>query len=142
MAYAYITPKGYRRILHLGRLRMEHVVVWEATQGQIPPGMQVHHRNEDKLDNCIENLELVTALHHKRLHSGCKLVDGVWWKKCRHCEQFKPIDADHWYFVATRGGHVMSVCKDCQIANSVAFKQRRRARHVALTPAVGLGALE
>ena len=40
--------------------RWEHRVVWTQHHGAIPKGMQIHHRNSNKLDNRIENLELVT----------------------------------------------------------------------------------
>ena len=38
-----------------------HRVVWEAFNGPIPEGMQVNHINEDKLDNRLENLNLMTC---------------------------------------------------------------------------------
>ena len=40
--------------------RWEHRVVYAKHHGAIPKGMQIHHRNSNKLDNRIENLELVT----------------------------------------------------------------------------------
>jgi hypothetical protein len=41
--------------------RLIHRVVWEAVNGPIPDGLQINHKNGDKSDNRIENLELVTA---------------------------------------------------------------------------------
>lgn len=37
-----------------------HVLVWEAFNGKKPNGMQVNHKDEDKTNNRLENLELVT----------------------------------------------------------------------------------
>lgn len=37
-----------------------HRLVWEAFNGPIPEGMQVNHINEDKTDNRLENLNLMT----------------------------------------------------------------------------------
>ena len=37
-----------------------HRLVWEAFNGAIPEGMQVNHINEDKTDNRLENLNLMT----------------------------------------------------------------------------------
>lgn len=37
-----------------------HRVVWESFNGPIPSGMQVNHINEDKTDNRLENLNLMT----------------------------------------------------------------------------------
>lgn len=38
-----------------------HSLVVTAFKGPIPAGMQVNHINEDKTDNRLENLEIVTA---------------------------------------------------------------------------------
>lgn len=38
-----------------------HRLVWEAFNGPIPEGMQVNHINEDKTDNRLENLNLMTC---------------------------------------------------------------------------------
>lgn len=38
-----------------------HYLVVTTFKGPIPPGMQVNHVNENKLDNRLENLEVVTA---------------------------------------------------------------------------------
>ena len=37
-----------------------HRIVWEAFNGPIPPGMQINHIDEDKTNNNLDNLELVT----------------------------------------------------------------------------------
>lgn len=123
-----MSAKGYVRLRRGGRKRMEHDLVWEAAHGPIPAGYQVHHRNENKSDNRLENLQLLSAVDHKRVHSGCELRDGVWWKPCRICKEFKPVTSEHWYFVATRGGHPMSVCRKCQVQLSVDGKRKRRRR--------------
>jgi hypothetical protein len=37
-----------------------HILVWEAFNGPIPEGMQINHINENKYDNRLENLNLMT----------------------------------------------------------------------------------
>ena len=37
-----------------------HSLVWEAFNGPVPQGMQVNHINENKSDNRLENLNLMT----------------------------------------------------------------------------------
>lgn len=37
-----------------------HRLVWEAFNGPVPKGMHVNHINEDKTDNRLENLNLMT----------------------------------------------------------------------------------
>ena len=46
-----------------------HRKVWILHNGPIPDGHHIHHKNEDKLDNRIENLELVSGSEHTRNHS-------------------------------------------------------------------------
>ena len=38
-----------------------HRLVWETFNGEIPKGYQVNHINEDKTDNRLENLNLMTC---------------------------------------------------------------------------------
>lgn len=40
--------------------RRVHRVVWEAFNGPIPDRLEVNHKNLDRMDNRLENLELLT----------------------------------------------------------------------------------
>jgi len=119
--YGTITPKGHRRIYHGGRYRMEHVVVWEKHHGPVPVGQCVHHLNGDPLDNRIENLQVVDPTTHKRIHSGCELRNGTWWKPCRKCGRIQPETE---YYQRRTG--IGSWCKTCTIYEAVQNKRRRR----------------
>ncbi len=45
-----------------------HRLVWQTIHGPIPKGMQVHHIDENKLNNHISNLELLPIGVHQGLH--------------------------------------------------------------------------
>ena len=49
------------------RLRI-HRAVWEYFNGPIPDGFHVHHKDGDKSNNSIENLELMKAGEHLHYH--------------------------------------------------------------------------
>ena len=49
-----------------------HVYVWEYYNGNIPKGYHVHHIDGDKNNNEIENLCILTASQHEKLHMSEK----------------------------------------------------------------------
>lgn len=51
-----------------------HVYVWEYYNGNIPIGYHVHHKDENKFNNEISNLEILTGSQHSKLH-GSELTE-------------------------------------------------------------------
>jgi hypothetical protein len=51
-----------------GRRAYLHRDVWRHHYGNIPVGYDVHHLDEDKHNNRIENLALLTKSEHTKLH--------------------------------------------------------------------------
>ena len=130
--YGTVSAKGYRRVMcpDQHRYRMEHVLVWEAANGRpVPAGHCIHHRNEEKLDNRIENLEAVTHLDHKRMHSPNYRRDaaGEWEKRCPDCEVWMLPTREHFHF---QKGYPLPRCKPCWVRRVVREKQERRANRI------------
>ncbi|MFW9602453.1 MAG: HNH endonuclease [Prevotella sp.] len=65
-------PSGYyqstTRCTDGSRKNWLHQYVYEEDNGPIPQGYDVHHRNENKSDNSISNLELLTMAEHQEEH--------------------------------------------------------------------------
>lgn len=60
---SHITWDGYLQIrLTVGKKRTVkiHKLVWEAFNGPIPEGYEINHIDENKLNNSLDNLSLVT----------------------------------------------------------------------------------
>lgn len=49
------------------RIRM-HRYVWLCEKGEIPKGYDVHHKDHDRGNNDISNLELLTKSKHRKTH--------------------------------------------------------------------------
>jgi hypothetical protein len=52
-----------------GEKRM-HVDVWEHSNGPVPKGYCVHHKDSNRRNNSIDNLEIMSNAEHARLHSN------------------------------------------------------------------------
>lgn len=70
-----------------------HRVVWEQANGKIPPGYQLHHKDGDKSNNQLFNLELMKDGEHQSLHNRTenRLAYGR-----MHIERIRPL-ASKWH---------------------------------------------
>lgn len=53
-----------------GRTFRIHQLVWQCIKGDIPQDLEINHMDENKENNCVENLELVT--HQQNLNHGTR----------------------------------------------------------------------
>jgi len=75
----WICPRGYRQIKVGKRNVREHRYIMEQYLGRrLEPTEVVHHRNGDKQDNRLENLELTSVSEHTIIHNtGSKRSDST-----------------------------------------------------------------
>jgi hypothetical protein len=126
----HVTRKGYLRGNVDGRLQLGHVAAWEAVNGPKPEGFQIHHIDGDKQNNALDNLLLVDSVTHKRIHSGCELRDGEWWKPCGVCRELKPVGVADWY-LSREGWPLYGRCRPCHVRIVVESKRLRKMRATA-----------
>lgn len=56
-----------------------HIYIWEKANGKVPNGYQIHHKDGNKDNNELDNLQLLTRSEHMKLHINEK--DKEWLKK-------------------------------------------------------------
>lgn len=76
-----IARNGYRQIRIDGKRYYEHRLIMERYLGRkLMKDEQVHHKNHNRLDNRIDNLEVLNAKQHASYHSNVmwgNLTKGV-----------------------------------------------------------------
>jgi hypothetical protein len=82
------------------------------TYGPVPPDYHVHHKDENKTNDSLDNLELLVGKEHNRIHSHRNDIwregpDGPE-RKCARCGEFKPLDQ-----ISRSKTRVFSYCRDC-----------------------------
>ncbi|MCH7795763.1 MAG: HNH endonuclease [Proteobacteria bacterium] len=74
---SHISKRGYRMLYSPQGSVPEHHAVWRSNNAwvRIPDNWVVHHINQDKLDNRIENLALMPEEYHLKLHAALRERD-------------------------------------------------------------------
>lgn len=79
---------GYVQISIRRKLYLAHRIAWTLYHGEIPAGEIIHHKNGDKTDNRLENLELSTRESHNAHHNieRGRNEHGQFVRSCGRCE--------------------------------------------------------
>ncbi len=74
-----------------GKMRLAHHIIWEAVNGPIPDRCEIHHIDENKQNNDLENLQLLSISDHQRTHSShYARLNGEWLRICPDCRNAGP----------------------------------------------------
>lgn len=103
-----ISPYGYYYYsTRTGKTVYLHREVYEMHYGPIPDGFIVHHKDGDKTNNSLENLELLSRAEHASLHHKGK----------KKSEEMKKKSSE------TKMGHIVS--RDTREKISLKLKGRK-----------------
>jgi hypothetical protein len=69
--------RAWVKVAEPNEWKLRAQVVWEEHHGPIPRGMVVHHRDENKLNDAIENLQLLTKAKHLDEHRAAYLPKSL-----------------------------------------------------------------
>lgn len=56
-----------------------HRAVWEAAHGDVPPGHDIHHKDDDKGNNALDNLSCMPHGAHKAHHLARSPIPRMDW---------------------------------------------------------------
>ena len=86
--------KGYPTIWINGKNIKVHVYVWEKKNGSKPKGYDLHHKDFDKSNYNIDNIELLSFSDHRKIHAGwIRNNKGEWlMKPCKDCNMKLPLN--------------------------------------------------
>jgi len=110
----YYDKKGYSIVWINGKNQKVHLLVWESHYGAKPKGHDIHHKDFNKSNFDIGNLELVTTSDHQRIHAAWVRVENEWTHKpCNGCNQTLPLNIFH----KTKSGKHSALCRECHNRN-------------------------
>lgn len=104
-----------------------HRLIWTSFNGPIPKGMEINHLNEDKTDNRLENLNLLTRTENvnwgtrnkRAAKTGSKMIEQYTLDGIHICTWFSMIDIEREFkHLRYNAGNI---CKCCQGKSKTAY---------------------
>lgn len=121
----HVNKVGRTILVVNGKKRLLHVLIAErALGGPLPPGVEVHHIDEDKKNNEPSNLVICPdAAYHKLLHQRQRAFNACGhydWRKCQFCQKYDDPKNDMWI------SRKKAYHKACELEAHRAYKARVR----------------
>ncbi|KKL75443.1 hypothetical protein LCGC14_2054870 [marine sediment metagenome] len=89
---AVVRGRAFVRIVYGWVLRAQ--AVWVQHNGTIPDGRIIHHRNEDHIDDRIENLRCMIVGAHRSLHNRTQKISGATRRKMSRSQSLREFTRD------------------------------------------------
>lgn len=106
----WLDAKGYPCIWLDNHSVRIHVMVWERENGPKPKGFAIHHKDRDKANFALGNLELVSESDHRKIHAGWIREEQTWIAKpCNHCKRILSLEE----FYPRKGHTPSALCRPC-----------------------------
>ena len=87
-----------------------HILIWERANGEKPKGFNIHHKDNNKGNFTLENLEILSESDHKRIHVGWIRKGNQWIAKpCSGCGKILSLNQ----FYPRKGYTPSALCKKC-----------------------------
>jgi len=107
----YYDHKGYALVCINGAETKLHILIWERKNGKKPSGYYIHHKDLDKGNYNLNNLELLTQPDHFKVHAGWVKTDGEWsHKPCTGCNKLLPLTD---FYERVTANTPTALCKEC-----------------------------
>lgn len=116
-----LTQAGYG---HFGN-KTAHWWLWEIYHGPVPPGMEIHHRRQNKACCNPEHPIAVTRAQHAELHGYRIAVRN---KAKTHCPQGHVYDQANTIIRRDRQGRQIRDCRACQRQRAQQYRARQKAK--------------
>ena len=124
----FYDKKGYPCVWKDNKTQKVHVLVWEEKFGKKPKGCDIHHKDFDKSNYYLNNLELLSLSDHRKVHANWVRYKGIWVAKpCKDCNQVLPLNA----FYQRKGYTPTHYCIECaklrhQKRNTLKYRTYRK----------------
>lgn len=118
-----VTKRGYRRIRKDGKLVYEHRLVMERHLGRkLRADEHVHHKDEIKLNNVVDNFEVLNSAEHSRAHATFRNATH---KECSVCRVTQPR-SEFYKELNPKWDPNHSRCKTCCRTMAREYQARKR----------------